>query len=486
MKQTLTKISIIPILLGLIIGILNCNHPIVNNELVHRVFSRFKDGIFCLQMVEEDNRMIAYGDLPSKYVQGITLSANDYRLCSNIIIINNKDKSYSGFLRGTIGIGESYFNGYWSYNNKTQDLGNLMSHLFWNILNNASPYTSYLIYFSVNEWKEYFMRINYGKNKINDAQDVCYHYFNQTFFQYMLDDTMTYTSAVYDKSNDLYNAQINKLEILYNKLNLENKKHLQTRNLLEVGSGWGFFPYFMANKSTDTITNNVTGITIATDQFNYYSKINTSDNLHYMLLDYRDILNIYSKEYFDGIVSVGVFEHVHMKGMNKWFEIMYESLKYDSYFVMTTIIATSQFANGIKTYINKENACNSGNYVNKYIFPGTCLLLIDWIRESATKNGLIPLHIEYMGQHYAKTVKDWRINLENNKHKILQQNIVDQTKYMSYQIYLAMAEAAFKIGKNEQVQITFYKPKEDNIHTKPFDLYMNRITVQQTDRIKKK
>eukprot|EP01084_Bolivina_argentea_P316053 547765_1 len=464
-------------LLILIISILNSDHASINELLIHSTFSRFKEGVFCLQFQERNNTIVGYGDLPRGYGQGSTLP-ND-TLCSNTMIIVNKRKVYSGFLRGTIGIGDTFFDKYWTYDSVTQDLGNLMTHLFWNVLNTASPFTQYIphmiYYLSIFEWNEYFSRIMYEKNKVQDKKDVCYHYFDHRFFELMLDESMTYTSAMYNGSiiNKLYSAQINKIEILIHKLlgqkRVSNATSTEIYNVLDIGSGWGFLPSYIDSRFENI---NVTGITVAEDQYNYYSKIyNSSGSPYYLLLDYRDIPNIYDAKFFDGIISVGVFEHIHIKGVDQWFKTAYNSLKHDSFFVMTTIISTQAFSNDV----SKKHACDSSNYVNKYAFPGTCLLLLDWIVDSAVKNGFITMHVDYSAHHYAKTTRDWRRNLDSNKNEILK--FMDEQKYLLFYMYLAQAEATFRIGVSEHVQIVFFKPRKEKIHTYPYNIYGKHVKL---------
>jgi len=471
------------VLLAIIIGVLNSDKPFVNELLVDHLLSRFKTGVLCLELTQENNRIVAYGELPSDIIQGSELKPSKAnKICNNILIVNDKDALFSGFLRGTIGIGETYFRKEWTFDPKKYDLGDIVTHIFWNVLNNAGPYTGYLAYLSKNEWKEYFFAKGVMKEQSQDMEDVCYTYFDYRFFEVMLDDTMQYTCSLYNNSIDnLYDAQINKADTLTYKLNLfRDLDQDKTINVLDVGGGWGSLANHINEKGKQF---NVTGITISRDQYAYAQKRFGSSNggqdgkPTYYLMDFRDLPKHYEPGHFKRIISIGVISHIHIRRLDEWFNILYSMLDYDGYFVMQGIVGTTAFANGDKRWLDARYACQTNNFIYKYIFPGGCVLLSDWMHESAIKAGFIVMHRDFIGQHYSKTLRDWRFNIDKEKKYLLENDIVTEKKYLSHEMYLAQAEALYRTGKIEKTQFVFYKPPKDKIHSLKFETWGDKVNL---------
>lgn len=91
--------------------------------------------------------------------------------------------------------------------------------------------------------QEYFNKIidlqfrnTISKSKIN----ISSHYdLSNNLFQNFLDSSMTYSSAIWDFTNEkqtLYDAQIKKLNTIIKKAKIQ-----ETDNVLEIGTGWGSF-----------------------------------------------------------------------------------------------------------------------------------------------------------------------------------------------------------------------------------------------------
>ena len=84
------------------------------------------------------------------------------------------------------------------------------------------------------------------------------------------------------------------------------------RKILEIGSGWGFASSFMANESGG---DEVLGITLSAEQLRWSQEQwgRYSENLEFRYLDYRSSYDVDHEGFFDGILSIGMLEHVHLK-----------------------------------------------------------------------------------------------------------------------------------------------------------------------------
>eukprot|EP01084_Bolivina_argentea_P242909 407346_1 len=256
--------------------------------------------------------------------------------------------------------------------------------------------------------------IGFTLDTSQDVKDLNYHYYSHEFFSSMLGESMTYSCPQYNLSTKtLYDAQTNKWDILIHKLSLPTKSKY---NLLDVGSGWGFFASYVYNKSNGNA--NVTAITPVNDQYAYQLK-RFKHGPNYQLMHYRSLLNIYGEGFFDRIISTGMISHLANEKLNEFMEIMYKLVKPGGYFVLQGVVATSAFANGNKGWIDREYACTSSNFIYKYTFPGGCLPLHDWVHESGIQNGFISMHRELLGQHYSKVLREWRFGINKDQRKLI-------------------------------------------------------------------
>merc|ERR1719319_368979 len=101
------------------------------------------------------------------------------------------------------------------------------------------------------------------------------------------------------------------------------------------------------------------------------------------------------------------------------------------------------------------------SFVSKYIFPGGCLLLSEWVQESAMRNGLVQVHREFYGLHYAKTLAMWRQRFNENWENRVNREEYDGNLFKMWNFYLANCEAVFHIGYVDLVQQIFVKRPSD-------------------------
>ena len=117
------------------------------------------------------------------------------------------------------------------------------------------------------------------------------------FYSLWLDDSMTYSSAIFNKqTSNLNEAQLNKYKNL-----CELSKLNSDTNILEIGCGWGGFAEYAAK----SFGSKVTGITLSEEQANFAKKRIFRKGLNELvdikIIDYRDL-----KDKFDRIISIGV------------------------------------------------------------------------------------------------------------------------------------------------------------------------------------
>ena len=148
---------------------------------------------------------IKYGNLEVIFPSGEikTYSGIDDGLTASIHIHNYNFLSYI-FKRGSVGYAEAYMKGYYSTNNLTNLL--MLSHknekFFLDNIN------ANFFYSTLTKIK-HFLKDN---SKSQSKKNIKYHYdLGNKFYEKWLDQTMTYSSAIFDQQNtNLSDAQINK------------------------------------------------------------------------------------------------------------------------------------------------------------------------------------------------------------------------------------------------------------------------------------
>ena len=142
-----------------------------------------------------------------------------------------------------------------------------------------------------------------NKNTLEGSKkNIAQHYdLSNDFFSLFLDPTMMYSSGIYkSRSMSLESASLNKLDIICRKLHLK-----RTDKIIEIGSGWGGFAIYAANKYGC----HVTTTTISKQQFQYVKskikKLKLEKKVTVLFKDYRDLSGSYDK-----LVSIEMIEAV--------------------------------------------------------------------------------------------------------------------------------------------------------------------------------
>ena len=163
-----------------------------------------------------------------KYILGST----DHKLKANIKI-NKPGFSFNIISKGSIGLAESYMRGDF----ETDNLSNLIEITARNI-KKVHKISGIIDITFLNQIKKFFIKNTKKRSKVNISK----HYdLGNEFFSLWLDNTLTYSSAIFEKDNtNLESAQINKYKKLANLLNIRNGD-----KVLEIGCGWGGFAEFV-------------------------------------------------------------------------------------------------------------------------------------------------------------------------------------------------------------------------------------------------
>ena len=347
-------------------------------------------------------------------------------------------------LYGDIGFGEAYVDGYWD----TDDITNVISWMILNVESNPALSGSSKKYSPIRMLKvlnRLYHKFN-NNTRIGSRKNISEHYdLNNDFFKLWLDDSMTYSSAYFEyKEQSLYDAQIAKYEKLSSELNIKPTDHV-----LEIGSGWGGFSIFMAEKYGCTITT----VTISEEQYKYAKALIESkkldDKITILLKDYREITGS-----FDKIVSVEMLEAVGHEYLLSYFKKINEVLRPDG--VLGLQVITSHDS-------NYEQLRKGVDWIQKYIFPGSLLPSVAAINKAVNKTGNMYLHnLKNFGPDYARTLSEWKSRF-NSKADEIKELGFGESFLRKWNYYLSYCEAAFAMRNISVVQMVYTRPNNRNI-----------------------
>ena len=336
---------------------------------------------------------------------------------------------------GAVGAAEAYMRGSWN----CSDLVTLVRILVLNrsVLDNMESGLARL----ATPLRKIAHRLR-RNSRSGSKQNIAAHYdLGNEFFGLWLDPEMMYSCAWYEHAETtLDEAAVAKLRRICTKLQLTPQDRV-----IEIGSGWGgFATYAAANYGC-----HVTTTTISEQQFEHTrSKVQAmglQDRVTVLKQDYRDLSGN-----FDKLVSIEMIEAVGHEFLDTFLSKCSSLLKENGSMLLQAITIADQ---------RYERAVKSVDFIQKYIFPGGFLPSVTAITQSATRaTDLRLLHLEDIGLHYARTLRDWRQRFYAALPKIRQQAFPEEFLRM-WEYYFCYCEGAFAERAISNVQLVVGKPQ---------------------------
>lgn len=330
----------------------------------------------------------------------------------------NNPKLYSRLLaEGSLGLGESYMDGWWDCKAIDQFIYKLLSarldkqvrgrHEIWNFLKAKL----------INQQRK-SKAFEIGKRHYDIGNDL---------YKNMLDKLMIYSCAYWKNANNLDDAQEDKLDLICRKLKLK-----PGMTLLDIGCGWGG----LAKYASDKYQVKVVGVTVSKEQVKLGRQICHNSDVEIRLQDYRNI-----KEKFDRIVSIGMIEHVGYKNYQKFMKISNRCLKANGIFLLQTIADNVSVKSGEP-------------WTSKYIFPNSMLPSAKQI--TTAYEGIFQLEDWHsFGRYYDNTLMAWHKNFNKNWDKIKQN--YDKRFRRMWNYYLLSSAGSFRAHQNQLWEIVLSK-----------------------------
>lgn len=270
------------------------------------------------------------------------------------------------------------------------------------------------------------------------------HYdLSNDLFTAFLDDTLSYSSALFDRSRPLAEQTLEQAQHAKIEAVLDLADVTDGSRVLEIGTGWGSLAIAAARRGAT-----VTSITLSHEQAALArERITAADADHpglaerieVRLQDYREV----SGE-FDAVVSVEMIEAV---GEEYW----------PTYFAAIDGLLASGGVAAIQSILMSHERYqatrNSFGWIQKHIFPGGLIPSTQAIAETTAQHTSLRVTATHsFGRDYAETLRRWRATFLQQWPVIAAAGF-DETFRRKWEFYLAYCEAGFAADYLDVAQI---------------------------------
>lgn len=375
-------------------------------------------------------------------------------------LIVHDPRFYARVLReGSVGLGESYADGWWD----TDDLTGFLRRAHRKLARtHAVRDLAHRIARPVVD--PIARRRNPDPHR--DEENVRAHYdLGDELFRRLLDDTMMYSCAVFESPDDsLATASIAKLERLARMLELAPGDRV-----LEIGTGWGGFAVYAARQYGC----HVTTTTISERQYRYaQTRVHDAGLDHLVTVrdsDYRDLRGTYDK-----VISIEMIEAVDWREYDTFFSQCRNLLTDRGILAMQAIVVPDRSFDRTK---------HRTDFIKAAIFPGGCLPSVKALTTAANRSGLALSAHDDIGVHYAETLRRWKANLVSHRDELRQFGF-DEHFARLWEFYFAYCEVGFDERYVSNAQIAFSTPnrtprpsrvKRPELHSAPTRRERSRV-----------
>ncbi|HYW29742.1 MAG TPA: cyclopropane-fatty-acyl-phospholipid synthase family protein [Gaiellales bacterium] len=332
---------------------------------------------------------------------------------------------------GKIGFGEAYMAGDW----RTADLPGVL-------LAFATGLTSLIPapFQRLRALYEPSHPVHEANTQAGARRNIQRHYdLSNELFGLFLDETMTYSCAIFEPGDSLADAQRRKYRAMADLARLEPGHHV-----LEIGTGWGG----MAIHAASEIGCRVTTITISEQQHDFarrrVARAGLADRVEVLLRDYREM-----EGRFDRIVSIEMFEALGEEYWPVFFAACDRLLAPGGRMALQTITMPHD---------RHRASRRSYTWMHKYIFPGGLIPSEQALDAALRKaSSLRAVERRQIGQHYGPTLHAWRDRFLARWGDVRALGFDDGFRRM-WEFYLAYCEAGFRAGALGDVQLALERP----------------------------
>ena len=388
-------------------------------KLVHNQLSKIETGEIVFR---EDHNEYYFGKVSDDFPVRVYIDVNHPSVYTDVAF------------GGSAGSGEAYMKGSWS----CSDLVGLVRIFLRNrhVLDTMD--------YGITRLKAPLHKLVHWLNRNTRAgskKNISAHYdIGNDLFRLFLDETMMYSSAFYEQQDmNLGEAAVAKLDLVCKKLDLKPGDHL-----LEIGTGWGG----LAMHAAGNYGCRVTTTTISDEQYELATRAvqeaGLADRITVLKRDYRDLDGQYDK-----LVSIEMIEAIGHQYMNTYFKKCASLLKPDGMMLIQAITIKDQLY---------EAALKDVDFIKKFIFPGGFLPSIEAMSRAIGRfTDMKVFHLQDIGPHYARTLRDWRERFFNKLDEIRKLGYSEEFIRL-WEYYFCYCEGGFMERDIGTVQMLLTRP----------------------------
>ncbi|WP_051464329.1 cyclopropane fatty acyl phospholipid synthase [Pseudoxanthomonas suwonensis] len=315
--------------------------------------------------------------------------------------------------QGSLGLGESYMDGWWDVRSLDGFLARLMQARLDRRVHGLGEV-----------WDALEARLLNPQSRRRSGEVGRRHYdLGNDLYSAMLGRRLVYSCGYWRDADDLDAAQEAKLDLVCRKLRLR-----PGMRVLDVGCGWGEALKFAAERYGVSGV----GVTISREQAEYARGLCAGLPVEIRLQDYRDL-----DEPFDAALSIGMFEHVGVRNYRTYFEVMRRCLPEHGLFLLHTI--------GSNLSVKRTDP-----WIARYIFPNSMLPSAAQITRAS--EGLFVLEDWHnFGTDYERTLAAWRANAEAAWDRLDPR--YDERFRRMWRFYLSASMATFRCRRSQLWQL---------------------------------
>lgn len=329
------------------------------------------------------------------------------------------------------GLGNSYVQGYWDSDDPSETLGRFIAVGARRSVKGAVAHNMLIT----------------REEQIRSLEVVDSHYEAKNgLYTNMLDPYMQYSCALWhDETQSLAEAQINKMLLIGQKLDLQPGDHV-----LDIGCGWGGLPKFLA----ENFGCRVTGINLAQHHIDFAQQNMSHKNVKVIKLDYRDIQDKYDKIY-----CIGVSEHFGLHNYKQFMHIVHNHMKPNGIFLLHTI---------------GENVTRpqADPWITKNIFPNGYIPSLSLVSQCA-EGIFVTEDVHNFNTSYDKTLLAWDKNFQEqwNSIRSLHPELDSREFYRMWRYYLNFCAGGFRKRCTQLYQFVFTRIQDQRNYKTPIYSY---------------
>jgi len=318
--------------------------------------------------------------------------------------------------QGSLGFGEAYMDGAWE--------SERLDETFYRILCADLDHELHLLA-RLQFLSAILENLLWNRQSRARAFEVGQHHYDigNDVYAAMLDPTMSYSCGYWKDATSLEEAQLAKLRLICDKLELAPGEHL-----LDIGCGWGGLAQFAA----EHYGVRVTGVTVSRAQQALAQERCRGLPVEIALKDYREI-----QGRFDKVASVGMFEHVGPKN-------------YRAYFATVDRVMASEGLSLLHTIGSYETLATTDAWIDKYIFPNGHIPSARQIATAIEPTFLIE-DWQNFGLDYDRTLMAWWHNFDASWPRLV--GAYDERFYRMFKYYLNACAGYFRARQGQLWQL---------------------------------